>query len=98
MRLVYSVLWASTYDNWWDVWFWSHLWTDIATAKWTPVYAIWKWKIITAKNLQWRWNTVVIRHDFDGKYIYSAYAHMDKITVSANEDIEIHGEIIYIFR
>jgi hypothetical protein len=26
MRLTYSVLWWSTYTNWWDVWYWSHLW------------------------------------------------------------------------
>lgn len=82
MRLIYSVLWASTYSNWWDVWYWSHLWTDIATAQWTPVYSIWEWEVVTAWYLKWWWNTVVIKHEFNWKYIFSNYAHLDKVHVS----------------
>lgn len=82
MRLTYSVLWWATYNNWWDVWYWSHLWTDIATARWTPVYAIWNWEVIIAWWISWRWNTVVIKHKFKDKYIYSIYAHLSKIVIS----------------
>lgn len=78
MRLTYSVLWLSTYTNWWDVWYWSHLWVDIATAQWTPVYAIWDWEVIISSFLAWWWRTVVIKHKIKDKYIYSVYAHLDK--------------------
>jgi len=60
---------------------WTHLWVDIATSKWTPVYAIWDWKVVFVWWKKGRWKVVVIRHKFKWKYIYSNYAHLSKITV-----------------
>lgn len=82
MRLMYSVLWWSTYTNGWDVWYWSHLWVDIATAQWTPIYAMWAWTVIIAWTLSWRWKTVVIKHTIWSSNIYSAYAHMSNINTT----------------
>ena len=81
-RLIYSVLWLSTYKNWWDIWYWSHEGIDIASSLGTPVYSIWNWTVTTAWYLKWRWNTVVIKHYiWNGKYIRSIYAHLNKIFV-----------------
>lgn len=87
-RLIYSVLWWSTYKNGWDVWYWSHLWTDFATAKWTPVYAAWDWTVTIAKTSSWRGNVVVIKHKFNWGYIYTVYAHLDKITTKVWDTIK----------
>lgn len=81
IRKIYSILWWATYNYWWDVWYGSHLWVDIATSAWTPVRSIWDWEVITAWSLSWRWNTVVVKHRLsDWKYIYSNYAHLSKVT------------------
>lgn len=80
IRRIYSILWWATYNYGWDVWFGSHLWVDIATSAGTPIRSIWDWEVIIAWALSGRWNTVVIKHKLsDGKYIYSNYAHMNKI-------------------
>lgn len=83
IRKIYSILWWATYNYWWDVWYWSHLWVDIATSAGTPIRSIWDWEVIIASWLSGRWNTVVIKHKLsDGKFIYSNYSHMSKIIVS----------------
>jgi len=81
-RLLYSVLWTATYDNGWDIWYGSHLWVDIATARGTPVYAIWDGTVYMAKSSSGRWNAVVIAHKIDGKTVYSVYAHLNSINVT----------------
>ncbi len=81
-RRIYSVLWASSYKYWWDQWYWSHEWVDIATSLWTPVYSIWNWKVVYAWTRKWRWKVIVIRHKVKWKYFYSVYAHLYRIFVS----------------
>ena len=80
-RLIYSVLWTATYKNWRDVWYWSHLWVDIVSAKWTPVLAIWDGIVTRAWWSNWWWNVVVIKHSVNGTTIYSNYAHLDRVLV-----------------
>jgi len=77
----YTVLWWASYKYGWDVWFWGHEWTDIATAKWTPVYAIAKWKIVNAKFALGWWNVVTIEHNIRWKKVFSNYTHLSKISV-----------------
>ena len=85
-RLIYSVLWLSTYKNWWDIGYWSHLWVDIASSYWTPVYSIWNWTVEKAGYLKWRGNTVVIKHNLkNSKKIRSIYAHLSKILVKKGQ-------------
>lgn len=81
-RLIYSVLWWASYRWWWDVWYWWHWWIDIATAQWTPVYSIWDWVVEIAWYLNWWWNTIVIRHQFNWWNIRSVYAHLHSINVN----------------
>ena len=88
-RRVYTILWMSSYKWWWDVGKGTHLWSDIATAQWTPVYSIGAGKVVW-----WWWmngwgKTVVIQHKLDnGKYIYSNYTHLEKVIVNAQTQIK----------
>ncbi len=92
-RRVYTILWATTYDYGWDVWNWWHQWVDIATAAWTPVYAITDWKVITASLLTWRGNTVKIEHVVNWKKVYSNYSHLSKINVKAWDKVKTNTKI-----
>lgn len=76
---LYTVLWGSSYTYGWDVWNGGHMWVDIATAKWTPVYAIAEWTVIIAKEMWMEWNTVSISHTINWKNIVSNYMHLSKI-------------------
>ncbi len=80
-KSVYSVLWLSTYKDWWDYGKGSHLWVDIATIKWTPVYAIEDWYVEFAWWKLGRGNVIVIKHKFKWRYVRSIYAHLNKIYV-----------------
>ncbi len=79
---IYTVLWWASYKYGWDVWNGWHIWTDIATAEGTPVYAMANWKVIKAKNDIALWNYVSIEHEILGKKVVSTYAHLSKINMS----------------
>lgn len=55
------------------------MWVDIATAKWTPVYAISEGTVIIASELNMLWNTVAIKHTINWKEVVSSYSHMSLI-------------------
>ncbi len=86
-RRIYTVLWGSSYDYGWDIGYWGHSGVDIATAKGTPVYSMAAWKVVQAGNLAWRWNSVKVEHDHNGKKIYSNYSHLSSISVEVWESI-----------
>ncbi len=67
----YTVLWWASYKYWWDQWNWWHMWVDIATSEWTPVYAMADWEVIIAQNKLEFWNLVSIKHEINGKKIVS---------------------------
>lgn len=92
-RRVYTVLWWSSYNYGWDIWNWWHQWVDIVSSKWTPVYSITDWKVILAKNLIWRWNTVKIEHIINWVKIYSNYSHLSKIDVSVWDKVYARTKI-----
>lgn len=83
----YSVLWWASYTYWWDVWNWWHMWVDIATAQWTPVYAMSDWEVIVADKKLDFWNLVSIKHKINWKPIVTNYAHLSKIDVSVWEKV-----------
>jgi len=89
----YTVLWWSSYKYGWDVWFWGHEGTDIATAKWTPVYSIADWKVIEAKMLLGWGNTVTIEHYIRGKKVFSNYSHLSKILVKKGQKVKAWTKI-----
>jgi len=86
-RRIYTILWASSYKYGWDVGNGTHLGVDIATSLWTPVYSIWKGRVVWVWYKKGRWKTVVIQHKINGKYIYSNYAHLSKILVKFNQKV-----------
>ncbi len=92
-RNYYSVLWWATYKDGWDQWQWSHLWLDIASAKNTPIYAMYSWKIVVAGYKYGRGNIVSIEHKINGKQVFSNYAHMTKILVKVGQKIKAWKEI-----
>lgn len=85
---LYTVLWGASYKYGWDVWNGGHMWVDIATAKWTPVYSIADGTVIIAKDLWMLGLTVSVEHVIDGKKIVSNYSHMSKISVKKWDKIK----------
>lgn len=75
----YTVLWGSSYKYGWDVGSGGHQWVDIATAQWTPVYAMADGKVIKAHSMLGWGKTVSIEHVINGKKIVSNYSHLHKI-------------------
>lgn len=90
---LYTVLWGSSYKYGWDVWNGWHIWTDIATSKWTPVYSIADWKVIKAKNDSMLWNYISIEHNIKWKTIVSNYAHLSKIDISVWDTVKVWKKI-----
>ncbi len=90
---LYTVLWGSSYKYGWDVWNWWHIWTDIATSKWTPVYTIADWKVIKAKSDIMEWLVISIEHNINGKYIVSNYLHLSKIDIKVWDVIKVWTKI-----
>lgn len=93
MRRIYTVLWWATYTYGWDVWSWSHLWVDIATSKWTPVYSIASWTVAYSWFKSWWGNVVSIKHNIAWKTIYSNYAHLEKTLVKKGQSVSKWSEI-----
>ena len=92
-RNYYSVLWGATYRNGWDYTKGSHLWVDIASAKNTPIYAIYDWKVVVAGYKYGRGNVVSIEHKLNWKTFYSNYAHQTKILVKVGQKVKTWQQI-----
>lgn len=90
---LYTMLWWASYTYGWDIWHWWHMWVDIATAKWTPVYAMAWGTVIIASNLGSLWNTVAIKHTINWKTIVSSYSHMSKINVSKWDTVSVWRQV-----
>lgn len=80
-RDIYTVLWWAPYTDTWNQAIGSHPWTDIATAEWTPLYAIWNWKVFYAWWQTWYGNVVKIEYKYQWETVYSIYWHMESILV-----------------
>jgi len=85
---VYTMLWGTTYFDGKDIGMGSHQWVDFASKLWTPVYAIYDWKIVLAEDKWNRWYVITIEHEWKGKKIYSSYAHLNKLLVSVWDIVE----------
>jgi len=90
---LYTQLWGSSYKYGWDVWNGWHQWTDIATAKGTPVYSIANWKVISVWNDAGWGKYVSIEHTVRWKKIVSNYAHLHRITVSKWDTVKVSEKI-----
>ncbi len=90
---LYTMLWGASYKYGWDVGNWGHLWTDIATSKWTPVYSIADWTVIKAKNDIMEWLTISIEHSINWKFIVSNYFHLSKIDIKKWDIVKVWTKI-----
>ena len=90
---LYTMLWWASYKYGWDVGNWGHIWTDIATSKWTPVYTIADWKVLKAKSDIVLWNFISIEHTINWKKIVTNYAHLSKINVRAGQTVKVWEKI-----
>ena len=78
---IYSVLYGWNYHSGWNVNEGSHYWVDIATAKWTPLYAIADGKVYYAWEQAGYGNVVKIEFVFQGVRYFAIYGHMSAINV-----------------
>ena len=78
---IYSVLYGWNYNSGWNVNEGSHYWVDIATAKWTPLYAIADGKVYFAWEQAGYGNVVKIEFVYQGIRYFAIYGHMSVINV-----------------
>ena len=78
---IYTVLYGWNYHSWWNINEWSHYWVDIATAKWTPVYAIADGKVYFAWEQAGYGNVVKIEFVFQWVRYFAIYGHLSAINV-----------------
>ncbi len=97
--LIFSALWWASYSNPHSKDVWWHPSLDIATVKWTPVYAISWWSIISASMRNWYWQVITIKHILeDWTTIYSNYSHLNDMYVSKWETIQEWDVIWTVWR
>ncbi len=89
----YTMLSWASYKYGWDVWNGWHIWTDIATSKWTPVYSMADWKVIAAKTDVFLWKLISIEHTIRWKTIVSNYAHLSQIWVKVWNKVKVWTKI-----
>lgn len=92
-RNLYTVLWWASYKYGWDQGYGWHMWVDIATAKWTPVYSMADWEVINAKSWTMEWKYVSIKHNINWKTIVSNYFHLDSFNVSKWDKVSAWEQI-----
>lgn len=80
---VYTTLRWANYQEEWNQAVWAHYGVDIATAKWTPLYAIADGEVYSAWYNSAYWNVVKIKFKFNGEILFATYAHMNSISVKA---------------
>ena len=78
---IYTTLWWGSYQEEWNQAAWAHYGVDIATAKWTPLYAIADWEVYSAWYNSAYWNVVKIKFKFNWEILFAIYAHMNSISV-----------------
>lgn len=75
---IYTVHWGASYSNGWDNSVWAHYGTDIATAWWTPLYAIADGIVYSSSYNSSYGHVVKIKFKFWGEILYAVYAHMSE--------------------
>ena len=80
---IYTTLWWANYQEEWNQSVWAHYGVDIATAKWTPLYAIADGEVYSAWYNSAYWNVVKIKFKLNGEILFATYAHMNAIYVKA---------------
>ena len=84
---IYTTLWGANYQEERNQAVWAHYWVDIATAKWTPLYAIADWEVYSAWYNSAYGNVVKIKFKFNGEILFATYAHMNSISVKVGDTV-----------
>ena len=90
---IYTILWWASYWKWWDTWKWGHLGLDIATSKWTPVYAIADGEVIIAKTDLALWKIITIKHNINWNILFSNYWHLSEIFIKKWDKVNVGNKI-----
>ena len=80
---IYTTLWGANYQEEWNQAVWAHYGVDIASAKWTPLYAIADGEVYSAWYNSAYGNVVKIKFKFNWEILFATYAHMNSISVKA---------------
>lgn len=80
---IYTTLRWANYQETWSQSVGAHYWVDIATAKWTPLYAIADGEVYSAGYNSAYGNVVKIKFKFNWEILFATYAHMNSISVKA---------------
>lgn len=84
---IYTTLRAGSYSSPRDQTAGAHDAVDIATAKWTPLYAIADGEVYAAETNSAYGNVVKIKFKYKGEILFAVYAHMDKYIVKTWDKI-----------
>ena len=84
---IYTTLWWANYQETWNQTVWAHYGVDIASAKWTPLYAIADWEVYSAWYNSSYGNVVKIKFKFNWEILFATYAHMNSISVKAGDSV-----------
>lgn len=84
---IYTTLWWANYTSTRDQSAGSHYAVDIASAKWTPLYALADWVVYAAENNSSYGNVVKIKFKYKWEVFFAIYAHMDSYSVKAWDQI-----------
>ena len=80
-RDIYTTLRWASYSESRNPDVWAHAGVDIATARGTPLYSIWNWKVYFAWWNSAYGNVIKIKYLYKWEYIYVIYSHMDTIEI-----------------
>ena len=84
---IYTTLWGAPYEDSWNQSAWAHYGVDIATAKWTPLYAIADGEVYSAWYNCAYGNVVKIKFKFNWDILFATYAHINSISVEAGDTV-----------
>ena len=84
---IYTTLWWANYQEERNQAVWAHYGVDIASAKWTPLYAIADWEVYSAGYNSAYWNVVKIKFKFNWEILFATYAYMNSISVKAGDTV-----------
>ncbi len=87
-KSIYTTLRGATYNGQRDMDKGDHAGVDIASAKWTPLYAVAHGVVTFAGEQAWYGNVVKLMFRHNGKTYHAIYGHMDTITVQKWDILE----------
>lgn len=85
---IYTTLWWATYNDGWDNDKGDHAGVDIASAKWTPLYAVAHGIVTFAGTQAGYGNVVKIMFVYKWVTYHAVYGHMNSIAVNKGEIVE----------